>query len=260
MRAVCHHADYLRHIDDKIADIKPPAGEERSGSNEAKFRLLMTAGQTFSEQGHPRRDFYNEVLRIADDVCSCNFLLFETFLSALCQLSSPSLPSTPPRTRMPSSPGLLFGTIKGTDGVEIRHDLKQELGKLMDYLIEDFDVLRDYLPAIILSFDEAHSLTVVETDKVDGLWSKFGELRRALGVIHSYPCFSIFLSTTGKVQQFTPDAFHDMSTRIQAQELGLLPPCCKLGFDQLVEKAIHGVTTLEDVSSLTSMAKLGRPL
>jgi hypothetical protein len=130
----------------------------------------------------------------------------------------------------------------------------------MDYLIEDFDVLRDYPPAIILSFDEAHSLTVVEADNVDGLWSKFSELRRALRVIHSYPCYSVFLSTTGKVQQFTPDALHDISTRLQEGLLFLTPPFCELGFDQLAEKAISGETTLDHVSSLAFLAKLSRPL
>ena len=161
---------------------------------------------------------------------------------------------------MPSSPGLSFSLIQGPNVGDIKYDLKEELGKLLDYLIKDFNVLRDYPPAMILSFDEAHSLTVVETDDVDGLWSRFGELRRALRVIHSYPCFSVFLSTTGKVQQFTPNALHDVSTRLQEGLLFLIPPFCELGFDQLAAKAISGETTLEHVSSLTFMAKLGRPL
>ena len=44
---------------------------------------------------------------------------------------------------MPSSPGLSFSLIQGPDGGDIKYDLKEELGKLLDYLIEDFDVLRD---------------------------------------------------------------------------------------------------------------------
>jgi hypothetical protein len=71
--------DYLRHIDDKIAGIELPVNEEQPESNEAKFRLLMTAGQTFSHQGQRRREFYDVVLRIADEVCS--LILFETILS-----------------------------------------------------------------------------------------------------------------------------------------------------------------------------------
>ena len=161
---------------------------------------------------------------------------------------------------MPSSPGLSFNTIQGTDGEQVTYNLIEELGKLVCFLIEDFEVLHDYPPVIILSFDEAHTLTVPERDTVDGPWSKFSELRRALRIIHLYPCFSVFLSTTGKVQQFTPNALHDMSTRLQEGRLHLIPPFCELGFDQLAEKAISGVTTIEHVSSLGFMAKLGRPL
>jgi hypothetical protein len=62
------------------------------------------------------------------------------------------------------------------------------------------------------------------------------------------------------VQQFTPDALHDMSTRLQEGLLSLIAPFCELGFDQLAEKAIGGKATLEYVSSLSFMAKLGRPL
>ena len=251
--------DYLRNIDERMAGIELRANEEQPNSNEAKFRLLMTAGQTFSQQGQPRREFYDQVLRIADEVLSL-IILKILYLIALYQLWLPPEPSTPPRKRMPSSPGLSFAVIQGSDGGDVRYDLKEELGKLMDYLIEDFDVLRDYPPAIILSFDEAHSLTVVEADNVDGLWSEFSELRRALRVIHSYPCYSVFLSTTGKVQQFTPDALHDTSTRLQEGLLFLTPPFCELGLDQLAEKAIGGETTLDHVSSLAFLAKLSRPL
>ena len=161
---------------------------------------------------------------------------------------------------MSSSPGLSFSTLEDADGDEIKYDIKEELGKLMQYLIEGFDVLHNYEPAIILSFDEAHCLTVITKDLVDGSWSRFADLQRALRVIHSYPCFSVFLSTTGKVQQFTPDALNDISNRFQEGLLRLMPPFCELGFDQLAEKAVHGQTTLDHVSSLNFIARLGRPL
>jgi hypothetical protein len=221
----------------------------------------MTLGQTFSQQGQRRREFYDGVLRIANDVCFLNIIVIEAIHQiTLYQLWSPPQPSTPPRKPMPASPGLSFNTVRSADGWDVRYDLKEELGKLMIYLIEGFNVLHDYPPAIILSFDEAHTLTEASTDDVDGLWSRFSELRRALRVIHSFPCFSVFLSTTGKVQQFTPDALHDISFRLQEGLLSLIPPFCELGFDQLAEKAIGGKATLEYVSSLSFMAKLGRPL
>jgi len=132
----------------------------------------------------------------------------------------------------------------------------------MDYLnlIKNSDVPKENNPALILSFDEAHTLTRIENDNVDGVWSIFSELRRALRVIHSYPCFSVFLSTTGKVQQFTPQTRNDISGRLQEGKLSLIPPFCELGFDQLAEKARSDETTLEHVSSRDFIARLGRPL
>jgi hypothetical protein len=70
--------DYLQHIDVKIAGIKLNANDEQPVSIEAKFRLLMTAGQTFSHQGQPRRQFYDEVLRIANEVCLPYIIILET--------------------------------------------------------------------------------------------------------------------------------------------------------------------------------------
>jgi hypothetical protein len=80
---------------------------------------------------------------------------------------------------MPSSPKLLFNRLRGPEG-DIEYDLKEELRKLMSFLIEDFDVLRDYEPAMILSSDEAHCLTTIKDDKVDGPWSPFSELMRSI--------------------------------------------------------------------------------
>jgi len=66
---------YLEDIDDKVAGIKIPEHEELPGSKEGKFRLLMTAGQSFSHQGELRRDFYDEVLALADEVHLFNDIL-----------------------------------------------------------------------------------------------------------------------------------------------------------------------------------------
>jgi hypothetical protein len=131
--------------------------------------------------------------------------------------------------------------------------------QLMRFLIEDYNVGTHYSPALIISFDEAHSLAIDGDPTTDGPWSIFTQLRRALREIHKYPCFSIFLSTTGKIDQFMPAAKDDPSNRIQ-EGLGLIPPFCELGFDQLAEKATGGVTTLTKVSSEEFMASLGRPL
>ena len=139
--------DCLRHIDDKIASIEPHPHEDQPDSIAAKFRLLMTVGQTFSQQGQRRREFYDGVLRIANNVCFLDIIVIEAIhQTTLYQLWSPPQPSTPPRKPMPASPGLSFNTVRGADGWEVRYDLKEELGKLMNYLIEGFNVLALEIP------------------------------------------------------------------------------------------------------------------
>jgi hypothetical protein len=134
------------------------------------------------------------------------------------------------------------------------YNLKEELKKLMAFLIPGFDSMKTYAPAVIISFDEAHALAKVES----GQWSRFYEFRRALRFIHSYPCFSVFLATTGKVNQFMPEPGD--SNRVSKTLLKLIPPFCELGYDQLAEKAVSGETTLKEVASLRFMASLSRPL
>jgi hypothetical protein len=55
---------YLQRIDDKIAAI----GVSSNANLATKFRLLMTSGQTFSQQGAARMRFYDDVLELADKV------------------------------------------------------------------------------------------------------------------------------------------------------------------------------------------------
>jgi len=134
------------------------------------------------------------------------------------------------------------------------YNMKEKLKKLMVFLIPGFDSMKIYPPAVIISFDEAHALATVE----DGQWSRFYEFRRALRFIHTYPCFSVFLATTGKVNQFMPEPGN--SNWVLKTLLKLIPPFCELGYDQLAEKAVSSNTTLDDVASLRVMASLSRPL
>src|SRR5882757_8051534 len=60
---------YLQQIDAKLAAIGVSAD---FNSLAAKFRLFMTKDQTFSYQGPPRRQFYDDILRLARQV-SYNF-------------------------------------------------------------------------------------------------------------------------------------------------------------------------------------------
>ena len=157
---------------------------------------------------------------------------------------------------MPSSPVLEFKAVTNAEGNVTVYELDKVIQKLMTFFIKDFNVLKDYPLTLIISFDEAHPLAMEE----DGPWTKFSELRHALRIIHLYPCFSIFLSTTGKISQFMPGPRNDPSGRVQEGLLTLTSPFCELGFDQLAKRACLGQTTLETISSLEFMASLGHPL
>ena len=114
-------------------------------------------------------------------------------------------------------------------------------------------------PMVILALDEAHSLTDVVDPQES--WTAFSELRRALRSLNEYRLFSLFLSTTGKMSQFTSAKKDDSSTRVQLGELILIMPFTDLGFDQLASKiASDGSFFLEDVASIEHMVTLGRPM
>jgi len=116
-------------------------------------------------------------------------------------------------------------------------------------------------PMVIIAFDEAHVLTDTKHNPLDGTWSKFSELRRGIRVLNPYPFFSLFLSTTGKIQDFTPPPHKDGSKRLERRALVLLPPFTELGFDQMVQSRISdGSATIDEVSTVEYMAMFGRPL
>jgi hypothetical protein len=85
-------------------------------------------------------------------------------------------------------------------------------------------------------------------------------LRRALQTLIKHSVFSFFLSTTGKVFQFTFPSEKDPSNRGQGGRLLPIPPYCDIGFDQLAPKVCENTLKIEDVAKVEFMVKLGRPL
>jgi hypothetical protein len=95
----------------------------------------------------------------------------------------------------------------------------------------------------------------------DHKWSKFTSFRRAFRALRSYPIWSIFLSTTGKFDQFASAPFSDMSSRIVMGVLVSAMPFSALGFDHLAEMFRgDGSMTLETVTTLQYRVSQGRPL
>ena len=90
-------------------------------------------------------------------------------------------------------------------------------------------------PLIILAFDEAHTLTERKNTH-STQWSHFSELQHALRTLHRFSCFSLFMSMTGKISQFTSAPTEDFSLRILSGDLFLIQPFTDVGFDTLARK------------------------
>ena len=118
----------------------------------------------------------------------------------------------------------------------------------------------DRTPLVILAFDEAHTLTDREGGREEA-WSNFSELRHVLRALHRFPLFSLFLSTTGKISQFTSAKDEDVSRRVILGQLALIQPFTDLGFDTLAKPvSVDEDGDLESVTTDSHIAHLGRPL
>ncbi|KAM6501265.1 hypothetical protein JOM56_004279 [Amanita muscaria] len=227
---------YLQNIDQHITDEQR---RERNPQTIAeKFRLLMTAGQTFERQGGKRCGFYSDVVKYA------NKLLQPPIISA--PLKSPIRQVTPADFMR--------------DGEQLRRTAL-DLLKCLNPELEAAHI-KTLPPLVVLAFDEVHVLSVEKHQFDTGYFSKFSELRRALRAINELPIFSVFLSTSGKIQNITPRAELDGAGWVQKTNLVLLPPFTELGFDQMVGQISDDGDdlTIEKVSTIKSMVHFGRPL
>jgi hypothetical protein len=115
------------------------------------------------------------------------------------------------------------------------------------------------IPLVILAADEAHTLTEIR-HSAKGSWSIFNELRHALRGLHNHSLFSLFLSTTDKISQFT-SMLEDLSARVILGVLIIIQPFTDLGFDPLARIiSPDGTWNLEQLTGDEYICRLGRPL
>jgi hypothetical protein len=138
------------------------------------------------------------------------------------------------------------------------------LGKLDDGRSDKSSGLAKH-PRFVVMFDEAHSLSATLSG---ANWTIFSELRRVIRKIEE-EVFFFFLSTAGKMYQFTPPPGDDTSDRVADGQLGILTPFTRTGFtwfalrlDKDKEKNNEGrlQTDLEAVTSLRWQAHDSRAL
>jgi hypothetical protein len=115
-------------------------------------------------------------------------------------------------------------------------------------------------PFIVLAFDEAH--IIAERKGADGgQWSVFHQVRQLLRSFRDLPIFSLFLSTTGKISQFTSAAEDDLSKRIIKGDLVAGQPLTDLGFDPFAVKiSLNGNWDLKGLTEDAHICTMGRPL
>jgi hypothetical protein len=169
--------------------------------------------------------------------------------------------STPPSSRTPQHRDESFPPIKAFINLErtIRYEPESPTPTGMVLRPKLRTVLEDE-PLVILEFDEAHTMITRPTDP-KAEWSNFSQLRRALRALKSVSLFSLFLSTTGKMNQFVPSATQDRSTRIMMRELYLFQPFTDLGFDQFAKKIVlDGGLTIHQITHDDYVARFGRPM
>lgn len=115
-------------------------------------------------------------------------------------------------------------------------------------------------PLVILAFDEAQALTDNPPNNECWPGNLFSELRRVLHKINDFPIFSIFLSTSGHFDQFSPETRSDPSARVRQFDYPPLDPIIEVSFDDIAYTASKGTITLANVIEIGWISHLGRPL
>jgi hypothetical protein len=206
----------------------------------------MTKGQAFEEVNKYRQSFFNEVITQAEQVGFCSYS--SSYKDDQLKESTKAVED---RHYSLDDPALLA----------IRVKKLQKAGKALRRFVDRRKVLCQkgamWRPFVIFSFDEAHELT--ESRKNED-WSTYLVLRNCLTRLLRFPFFFLFLSTSGKFRNFSPETLRDPSTRIANGGSLVLPPITETGFDQLAFTAIEGRTTLEEVVTDNWISHLGRPL
>ncbi|TFK79479.1 hypothetical protein K466DRAFT_592374 [Polyporus arcularius HHB13444] len=203
----------------------------------------MSEGMQYGQHGQYRRDFYSDVCKRADEI-----------------LARKSPESAPSRTVHGGSPTGIVDVPEGGQKMTVETTARALTEHLLSKVPGGTKSSHSNL-LVIVSFDEAQMLDEVDTKTTDTTWTLFAEVRRCLRIIRELPIFALFLSTVGKLEQFSPPPQLGSSTRIVRTELRPFEPIVVTPLDVLAQR-ITGkkVWTLEEVASTYHMVHLGRPL
>ena len=213
----------------------------------------MTEGQSYQGPNAYRESFYKKVTQLADEVSFRKFCVFgENNRFPKFMEGSHQKDTKDPAELRP---------YVSKDGYGI-----EDAGKLLADFIDRGKLLDSKegfprRPLIIFAFDEAHILTDNPPTKNRATkWNLFSELRRVLRQTSNQAIFSLFLSTAGRFNLFSPEISSDPSRRIQNCSLSTLDPITEISFDDLAYDAPEYKIMLEQVVDVDWMCHLGRPL
>jgi hypothetical protein len=217
----------------------------------------MAKGQSYQGPNAYRENFYKKVTQLADEVSFREFPLFgeDDSFPKFMEGSQQKEDTEGPEQLEEFYPYVS----EAGDGIV-------NAGKLLAQFIDPGNLLdRDKelprRPLVILAFDEAHILT--DNPPISNRatkWNLFSELRRILRQTSDYAIFSLFLSTAGRFNLFSPEISSDPSRRIQDSSLSTLDPITEISFDDLSYDAPEYEVMLEQVVEMNWMCHLGRPL
>ncbi|KIY49634.1 hypothetical protein FISHEDRAFT_72276 [Fistulina hepatica ATCC 64428] len=224
------------------------------------FRNFMTESHTFTEQGKGRQQFYQEVIN--KTMMLVNNMTFEC--EDVGGKAGESL-SQPPRMGFRAENGQFKSAFQAAkkfvttcknlsfaSGPSHRQKPRETTTNISN---------KSEGPIVILAFDEAQIL--IREDEVSRPSSPFSRLRHVLLSMRDCPIFSLFLSTTGKITQFTAPRKLASSSRVQSGDLWLIPPFATLGWDHLA-RPFPAKTALESFKfsdiGFSYQVYLGRPM
>ncbi|KAF8331932.1 uncharacterized protein EI90DRAFT_3154338, partial [Cantharellus anzutake] len=174
------------------------------------FRKYMTTGQSHHATNPDRKTFYHEVIELANKFVKN---------------------------------GAHGWYVSRGDG------LLQEAGERLCRFIDEHKVLESdsgpQRPLVVLAFDEAHVLTDNPPDQ-EG-WNLFSELRRILQQIHDLPIFSLFISTAGRLNQFSPEIRSGPSAWASEPDHRPLNLISEISFDDIAYPALKDTVTIHRV-------------
>ncbi|KAH8113148.1 hypothetical protein DFH11DRAFT_364549 [Phellopilus nigrolimitatus] len=203
-----------------------------------EFRLRMTEGQTLRNSNEYRRVFYDKVIEITEKNYS--------------DLS---------RVGTESKPVITSGCALTALSQFLRQLVLDKLSP-SERAIEG-NITKDW-PLIVISFDDASSLTKIEACKT----TVFGLLSRKIQSLNYAPVYALFISTSWPFSpRELPDHKPDHSSHILRRVIAPVIPYTVVSFDEFALKREDGsvrtcnsILTISEISGEWFMSHLGRAL